>query len=88
VLASDFDWQKLKEAISYLESDCMARIRTDENALGWFQVYLNEASGQAFIRRFGSWERVEDMRGFEAFERIKPLKAKMWYHTGTAELVQ
>jgi hypothetical protein len=67
-------------------SDCVARVRTSENALGWFLVYLNEASGAAFIKRYDQWEPVEGLAGFEGYEPVKT-KSKALYDTSTNELI-
>jgi hypothetical protein len=57
-------------------SDSLARVRTALNALAWFPVFLNEA-GQAYIERYGSWELVEGVPGFEAYEPVKTKTSEM-----------
>lgn len=84
MLAPDFSWQDLKSKVTYLESDALARVRVGANALGWFPVYLNEASGAAFIKRYDQWWRVEGMVGFEGFEK---LKTKQLFNPLTGEMV-
>lgn len=66
-------------------SDCLARIRTGLNSLAWHPVFLND-SGQALIERYGRWELVEGIPGFEAFEPVKT-KFKSLYDTSTGELI-
>jgi len=66
-------------------SDSLARVRTGLNALAWYPVFLNEA-GQAYIERYGSWELVEGMPGFEAYEPVKT-KFKSLYDTSTGEML-
>ncbi len=66
-------------------SDCVARVRTGLNALAWFPVFLNEA-GQVYVSRYGRWELVEGMPGFEAYEAVKT-KFKSLYDTSTGELI-
>jgi hypothetical protein len=69
----------------FAKSDCLARVRTGLNALGWYPVFLNDA-GQAYISRYGSWELVEGLAGFEAYEPVKN-KSKALYDTATNELI-
>jgi hypothetical protein len=64
-------------------SDCVARVRTGLNSLGWYPVYLN-AAGQALIERYGKWETVESLAGCEDFEKLKTRKL---FDTATGELV-
>jgi hypothetical protein len=66
-------------------SDCLARVRTGLNALAWFPVFLNDA-GQAYIERYGKWEAVEGLAGFEYFEKVKT-KSHALYDTSTNEMV-
>jgi hypothetical protein len=84
MLAPDFSWQDLKSKVTYAESDSLARVRTSENALGWFLVYLNEATGEPHIRRYDRWETIAGLKGFEGFEK---LKAKELYNPLTGEMV-
>lgn len=70
----------------FVPSDSLARVRTGLNALGWFDVFLNQADGQAYISRYGKWELVEGMPGFEAYEPVKT-KLKQLYDTSTNEMV-
>jgi hypothetical protein len=73
----------VKGAVTYAESDCIARVSTSENTLAWFPVYLNEGDGQAYISRFGKWEAIEGLAGFEGFEK---LKTKRLFDTATGKL--
>jgi len=59
-------------------------VRTAENALAWFPVYLNQSTNEPFISHDGRWEPVQDLNGFEAFEQIK---TKKLYNTSTGEMV-
>jgi hypothetical protein len=86
MLAPNFSWSKVKAAVTYQPSDCLARVRTSANALAWFDVFLNAADGQAYIQRYGSWELVEGMPGFEGYEPVKT-KSKTQYDTATGELI-
>jgi hypothetical protein len=66
-------------------SDCLARVRTSLNSLAWYPVFLNE-TGQPLIQRYGSWELVQGLAGFEAYEPVKN-KSKALYDTATNELI-
>jgi hypothetical protein len=86
MLAPDFSWSKVKAAVTFHPSDCLVRVRTSANALAWFDVFLNAADGQAYISRYGRWELVEGMPGFEGYEPVKT-KVKSLYDTSTNEMV-
>ena len=66
-------------------SDCLARVRTDLNALAWFLVFLND-EGQAYVERYGKWVAVQGLAGFEAYEPVKT-KVRTLYDTATNELI-
>jgi hypothetical protein len=66
-------------------SDCLARVRTGLNALGWYPVYLNDV-GHAYVERYGKWEPVGGIAGFENYEPAKT-KSKPLYDTSTGELI-
>ena len=66
-------------------SDCLARVRTGFNALAWYPVFLNEA-GQAYIQRYGEWEAVDGLAGFEGYDPLKT-KFKSLYDTSTGEML-
>jgi hypothetical protein len=80
----DFSWADLKRKASYVASDSMVRFRTADNTLAWLPVYLNEASGTCYVRRYGNWRAVDSIEGFEGYERIK---TKMLLDTATLHRV-
>jgi hypothetical protein len=86
MLAANFSWQDLKSKVTYLYSDSLARVRKGLNALGWYPVFLNEATGQAYIERYGECKLVEGLAGFEDFEKVKT-KSKPLYDTSTGEML-
>jgi hypothetical protein len=86
MLAPNFSWSKVKAAVTYLESDCVARIRTSGNALAWLPVFINQADNRPYVQRYGSWELVEGLAGFEAYEPVKN-ESKALYDTTTNELI-
>lgn len=69
----------------FAASNCVARVRTGLNALGWYPVFLND-SGQAYIEQYGKWVAVEGLTGFEDFEKLKT-KSHALYDTSTNEMV-
>jgi hypothetical protein len=70
----------------FVESDSYARVRTSDNVLGWFLVYLNQETGEPYILKFEKWVAVEGLAGFEGFEPVKT-KVRTLYDTATNELI-
>jgi hypothetical protein len=79
------DWQALRSAVTYGPSDSMARVRTDHNAIGWFPVFINQASGGFFVERYGHWVGIDELPGFEGFERVPTKKI---FDTATGKLIE
>ena len=80
----EINWAALKASVTYNPSDSVAVIRTSENALSWQPVYLNEATGQAFINQDGRWQHAESVRGFLKFEKVR---TKKYFDTATLQLI-
>jgi hypothetical protein len=85
VQAPGIDWSNLKRAVSYTEYDSLAVLRDlDYNAIEWAPVFLNEATGEPYISRDGRWWRVQDVPGFERYEKAR---FKRLFDTATGQLV-
>jgi len=79
------DWEKLKQSVTYAESDSVAVIRDPNyNLVSWLPVFLNDWSGAPHVSIDGRWEPVQDLNGFERYEK---LKTKKYFNTATLELV-
>jgi len=76
------NWAKLKQTVTYTESDSVAVVRTSENALSWLPVFLNDWSGAPHISIDG---RMEPLDGIAGFERYETLKTKKLFDTATLE---
>jgi len=76
------NWAKLKQTVTYTESDSLAVVRTSENALSWLPVFLNDWSGAPHISIDGRMELVDAVAGFERYET---LKTKKLFDTATLE---
>ena len=70
MLSTEVDWEELRQQFEYVESDSFTVIRNG-NSLQWMPVFLNAATGKPFIKESGKWVSVDDVRGFERFEKIK-----------------
>lgn len=78
------DWEKLKQSVTYTESDSVAVVRTSENALSWLPVFLNDWSGAPHISIDGRMEPVDGIAGFERYEKTK---FKRLFDTATGQMV-
>ena len=71
MLVPGFSWYAVKSAVTCTESDCLARVRTSPNSLAWYDVFLRESDGHAYLKRYGRYEAIDGLAGFEGYERIK-----------------
>ena len=79
------DWSQLKQSVTFTESDSVAVIRDPNyNLVSWLPVFLNDWSGAPHVSIDGRSEPVQDLNGFERYEK---LKTKKLYNTATGELV-
>lgn len=85
MLSEETDWQELKSSVTYVESDSLAVIRTDYNALSWLPVYLNKQSGEPFLRTEDQWIPLNEVRNFERYQKIN---RKKLFDTSTLEVVE
>jgi hypothetical protein len=78
------EWTKLKQSVTFTESDSVAVVRTSENSISWLPVHLNDWSGAPYISIDGRMEPVEDLKGVERYEK---LKTKRLFDTATGRMV-
>jgi len=79
------DWSQLKQSVTYTESDSLAVIRDPNyNLVSWLPVFLNDWSGAPHVSIDGRMEPVQDLNGFERYEKTK---FKRLYNTATGEMV-
>ena len=92
MLSENVNWNELKSGVTYRQSDSLAVIRTDSNALSYLPVFINAASGEPHIRQENEWHLAEHLpcnsRGFPRFERYQKLGRKKLLDTSTLELVE
>lgn len=79
------EWAKLKQSVTYTESDSVAVIRDPHyNLVSWLPVHLNDWSGEPHVSIDGRMEPVDGIPGFERYEKTK---FKRLYDTATGQLV-
>jgi hypothetical protein len=78
-------WTKLKQSVTFTESDSVAVIRDPNyNLVSWLPVFLNDWSRQPHVSIDGRMEPVEGLNGFERFEKLKTRKL---FDTATGQMV-
>jgi hypothetical protein len=86
MLSTEVNWQELRHQFEYVESDSFAVFRNG-NSLRWVPAFLNAATGKPFVQDNGKWVAVEDVRGFERFQKIIVWK-KTFYDPLRAETIE
>jgi hypothetical protein len=60
----DIDWHQLKKEVTYAASDSVAELRTAQNTIGSFPVFINAATNECFVRLNESWVLVDDLQKY------------------------
>jgi hypothetical protein len=71
----------MRAAVNFVESESIAVISAG-NSLRLLPVYLRESDHEPFVNVNGEWHAVENVGGFERYERRK------LYNTATRKLVE
>ena len=83
-LAKAFDWEAVRAAVNYLESDCVAAIQGRENALAWRPVFLRESDNAPFVKIDGDWIPVDGLPRFLRYEKVHRRR----YDTATDRVIE
>lgn len=79
------DWMKLKQGVTFRESDSLAVIRDPNyNLVSWLPVVLNDWSGAPHVSVDGRMEPIDALPGFERYEKVK---TKRLFDTATGRLI-
>jgi hypothetical protein len=67
-MLADIDWQQLKKEVTYIESDSTAEIRTAQNTIGSYPVFLNAATNDPYVRINESFVSVDDLKQYNPLD--------------------
>jgi len=70
MLTEQINWNELRASVSYVESDSLAVLRPERNTLHFHPVFLQESTGDAFVRIEGRWVPVRELRKFERYQKL------------------
>ena len=79
------NWNEIKKAVTYLETESLAVLRPDRNVLQYLPVYLNDATNDPFVRIENEWVPVTELK---TFERYQPMGRKRLFDTASGKLVE
>ena len=82
---TNINWNEIKKAVTYLETESLAVLRPDRNVLQYLPVYLNDATNDPFVRIEDQWVPVNELR---TFERYQKLGHKRLFDTATLEVLE